>query len=588
MNRFFSFFVVLFCALFFLQPSFSQNWASELGECWDALERDSSAREKFKRYNEIADALKAGKIALSDELDEEQTHEKWLSALKDFEEYWSSHCPRTFSVTALHKFATTRTESVEYFEDVIGEDGKTKRETRYRTEESPAWEYQAWISSGFSLKYVQMLSIFQNGLRRARKADWTDIPKNWPFASAGESATLFTGGGAKFAPAATEKGVSLYDVRFDVVDGSSVLLSGKRALSGGAAVFSDVDQAKSAILDEAIAQGRVSYILREVVLLFGETAKVSITDRDWISSMSEKAQDVNSIRFESDYKKLPAERNAVDEAEARAIAEDFMINVPAGKGLSSFFVSKTEVTQRLYKDVMQKNPSNFKGSEKPAESMSWYDALVFCNRLSRICSLKPVYSVDGNSDSDEWDYAPHSKGSILGKIDVDFGADGFRLPSEEEWLFLARGNSDEESDYAGEDADSAGWHKKNARGKTQIVGEKSENSLGLFDVTGNVWEWCFDVADETGFPHVAHGGAWNYDPRYCKINDKYIRLPHLSFNCLGIRLVRGQSGSHPKTEEDFQKNDETQNPPPEEERKTYSGGISTIPESSNSDWVDAK
>ena len=211
-----------------------------------------------------------------------------------------------------------------------------------------------------------------------------------------------------------------------------------------------------------------------------------------------------------------------------------MIAVPGKK----FSILATEVTQELYKSVMGENPSKFNGEKNlPVEQVSWYDAVVFCNKLSAKCGLTPVYAVAGEPDVEKWGYAPHKGNKITGTVSQNEKASGFRLPTVEEWQYAAKGGQD--YDYSGsDDLDEVGWYGGNSGDKAHPVAQKKPNGYGLYDMSGNVWEWCWDSNSGSSGLRYSCGGSWNADAYSCEVGLKLWDYADGTNYYLGFRIIR--------------------------------------------------
>ena len=203
----------------------------------------------------------------------------------------------------------------------------------------------------------------------------------------------------------------------------------------------------------------------------------------------------------------------------------------------NFAMIKTEVTQQLYTSIMGSNPSRFKGDLNPVEKVSWYDAIYFCNKLSEKLGFTPVYAVDGKTDVVTWNYTPHDGVSIRGEVTQNTKANGFRLPTEEEWEYAARGRQDYM--YSGSNnLDEVGWYGDNSGGKTHPVAQKKSNGYGLYDMSGNVREWCWDVyPGSSSYNRYDRGGSYDYRNYYCKVDHRDSRDANRQYSYVGFRVV---------------------------------------------------
>ena len=244
-------------------------------------------------------------------------------------------------------------------------------------------------------------------------------------------------------------------------------------------------------------------------------------------------------------KKVPVKANPEQAASVRrasasagGLFDDIvkMIPIPG----QDFEMLSTPVTQKLYEAVMGTNPSHFKGDDLlPVESVSWYDAVFFCNKLSIMEGLEPVYSINGKTEFRSLDTVP----------EVNTSASGYRLPTVEEWKYAARGG--ENYKYAGsDDLGEVGWYDGNSYGATHPVARKKANGYGLYDMSGNVWEWCSDwygnyssssqtnpTGPNSGSDRVFRGGSWNCNAGYCRSSFRNKLIPVIRLFTLGLRLV---------------------------------------------------
>ena len=223
----------------------------------------------------------------------------------------------------------------------------------------------------------------------------------------------------------------------------------------------------------------------------------------------------------------------------RTREEDIIIfrefgNTIAGIPGRKFFIGRTEVYQKVYKRIMGENPSYFEADNNPVVCVSWYDAICFCNLLSEMLCFTPVYSVNGTTDVRKWGYTPHEGDSIRGEVTQNTKANGFRLPTNEEWEYAARGGQN--YTYSGSNnLDEVGWYSRNSGDETHPVAQKKANGYGLYDMSGNVWEWCWDVSPDYSSTRCLCGGS--YDDDNCKMDDGDYDDADYQYGDVGFRII---------------------------------------------------
>ncbi len=207
---------------------------------------------------------------------------------------------------------------------------------------------------------------------------------------------------------------------------------------------------------------------------------------------------------------------------------------PHAVTVGAFYMDTREVTQKQYEALMQQNPSKYKGPDRPVEQVDWYHAALYCNARSRKEGLKPCYD-------------PKT-------LACDFSANGYRLPTEAEWEYACRAGSATQYSFGDDPAKlrDYAWFKTNANKTSHPVGQKQPNAWGLYDMHGNVAEWCQDIyvnsydpqkIEALGDKRVLRGGGWSANDDACRStarNNENARFADACFgsDAYGFRCAR--------------------------------------------------
>ncbi|MBJ8022575.1 formylglycine-generating enzyme family protein [Bacillus cereus] len=217
------------------------------------------------------------------------------------------------------------------------------------------------------------------------------------------------------------------------------------------------------------------------------------------------------------------------------LIDSLMVNIPAGEvvlrddrikkewlvQIQPFLLAKYAVTMELYDAITNSTLNNFEKNHKPVVNISWNDAIAFCNVLSKIAGLKEYYSIS-------------DVGQIV-KCNLD--SNGYRLPSEAEWQYACKAST---TGYIYGKLLDIAWYNENSNGQIHDVGQKEPNAWGLYDMLGNVWEWCYDLYDEKvyGSYRIFRGGSWAEAARGCGATCRRRSHPTFHIEDLGFRLAR--------------------------------------------------
>ena len=487
-----------------------KRWCYALGSYYDAMGTvgvdPEFKSEAVEGYNLLKAAILSGNPGLGT-YDEFTIFEEWKKLLIDAEKYGCSFNPYLVQVGELIK-------------------GKLDYQTKTAT-------YSAQIKAYRSYRYKHTLEIIEKGYKKAYKYDWDKLPAEWPkYSVSYNNDGIYNVDGAcvyrvdkydnyhkktiqyAYNPFAWD--VAFVDCKFNIVDeNGKELIKSKRCLLGveSCLEFNGITHQIMNLIDNKKA------FLNPVAcyLEYGKYNKYDDTGgRSFIKNLPEIELPMSNTEFicwNNKYDQTyDLTKNAMQSVALEKI-NDKMVIIES----LDMEIFKTEVTQELYESIMGENPSVFIGTNYPVECVSWNDAIYFCNKLSVAKGYEPVYSV------------------VRGEITQNTSANGYRLPTVEEWQYAAKGGQD--YTYAGSnEIDEVAWYRGNSNDKTHPVAQKKANGYGLYDMSGNVLEWCWDSGSYYG--RSCCGGGWDYYDNDCKVSSSDDESADRLNNSIGFRIIR--------------------------------------------------
>ena len=523
-----------------------KKWCYALGAYYDAMGTDESPenkKEAYEGYKTLKDAILSGNPGLG-KYNQFSIHDEWKNLLIDAEKYGSNNNMYEITVEKL-------------------EQGDLDYSTKTAT-------YNAAISYSHNSRYKNTITIIKRGYKVAYKEDWKDIPKDWPLysASSKQNNVYNVDGALVYSWVVghydkehtcylnafemfnndiwTHKTPGLYDYKFNIIDeNGKEIVKGKRWLLAESKQisFSGVTPEVMDLIDNGKA-----YV--NPIACYLEYGKYNSVDdnggRTFIKNFPEVQLPLKKEEFIcgknlENFNAKNANLCIEHYKQLQRLNKLAEFNIEMARiDVLGIEMLKTEVTQELYELVIGTNPAlmltehdvTWKGNEFPVVNVSWYDAIYFCNKLSELKGLEPVYTVDGITDTSKWNYKNHI---IEGVINQNITANGFKLPTGEEWLYCAKGGVDYFHFAGSNNSEEVAWINKYA---AYPVAQKKENGFGLYDMTGNVQEWCWD---NYNIGKLIRGGFYYSNDYSCNLleeRDKNYYKPEDTSKITGFRIIR--------------------------------------------------
>lgn len=557
----------------------AQEYVFALGFYYDAMDEcPPYANEAYENYHRILMLIKAGKPG-KEVNNPFALYDGWLALLRNAEKYFTNYPPMYV------QFGSFKQEKLDYA-------------TRTASYSTP-------ITLSYTPKFIDIVTNgILDGLKIAYRSDWTDAPTAWPLKSTYSNLRLnnnyLQDGCALFeddsklsnawiyfnrtrvsTSGSESANYSLYDLKFSVVDenGKELLSSGRHLINQKSYTFSDVP---IAVMD-LIESGKVFIKPNALYLEYGRYDNSDdIAGRAFIKKLPEMQIPLENVvwRLSPDMPKMISAfaKTVVHQKKNEMIfvkggnftfehtidLSDFYMNnkfIQRDITLSDFYMSKYEVTQAEWLVTMGENPSSFKTGAvegeiqelRPVEEISFCDVLIYCNRRSVAEGLEPCYLLNNSKENmtnartgknrDEWK-----------TIECDWTANGYRLPTEMEWLYVASEGGNSSAQFARDSNDiyEVTWLGENSNDKTHEVGLKKSNALGFFDMYGNVTDLCWDAYytdfefENSTNPHGEEDVKGDFDVERVSRGGSYSKFSDITsrsrasddFQAVGFRVVR--------------------------------------------------